>query len=62
MIRIKYKTGGFPQYGSLFIQIDNEQPELTGSIQKKPIASTQEPVIKSIRKAVSQVIKEHIYG
>lgn len=59
---MEYQTGGFPQSGSLFIQTDNEQPELTGSIHKKSAPSTQEPVIKSIRQAVSQAIKECVYG
>jgi hypothetical protein len=58
---MKYQTGGFPQSGSLFAQIDNEQ--LVGSILKgKSVPSTQEPVIESIRQAVLQAVKERIYG
>ena len=57
-----YQTGGFPLSGFLFIQIDNEQPELTGSIHKKSIPSTQEPVNESIKQSVSRVIKECVYG
>ena len=60
---MEYQTGGFPQSNSLFIQTDDEQPELTGSIlEGKPIVPTQEPIIKSIRQAVLQTIKERVYG
>lgn len=59
---MEYQTGGFPQNDSLFIQTDNEQLELTGSILKKSIAGTQEPIIESIRQAISQAVKERIYG
>lgn len=62
MVNTKYQTGGFPESGSLFIQIDDEQPELTGSILKKSIVDTQEPIIESIRQAISQAVKERIYG
>lgn len=58
---MKYQTGGFPENGSLFIQTDNEQ--LAGSIFKgKIIPSTQEPINESIRKAILQAVKEHVYG
>nr|DAT24868.1 MAG TPA: hypothetical protein [Bacteriophage sp.] len=58
---MKYQTGGFPENGSLFIQTDSEQ--LVGSIFKgKIIPSTQEPINESIRQAVLQSIKEHVYG
>lgn len=59
---MEYQTGGFSQSSSLFIQIDSEQPELTGPILKKSIAGTQEPIIESIRQAISQTVKERIYG
>lgn len=58
---MKYQTGGFPQSDSLFIQTDNEQ--LVGSVFKgKAIPSTQEPITESIRQAISQAVKECIYG
>ena len=59
---MEYQTDGFPESGSLFIQIDSGQPELTGPILKKSIAGTQEPIIESIRQAISQAVKEHVYG
>lgn len=58
---MKYQTGGFPENSSLFIQTDNEQ--LVGSVFKgKAIPSTQEPITESIRQAISQAVKECIYG
>ena len=58
---MKYQTGEFPQSNSLFIQTDNEQ--LVGSVFKgKAIPSTQEPITESIRQAISQAVKECIYG
>ena len=57
---MEFQTGGFPD-NLFFTQPGKEQPILVDS-SKKLIPSMQEPVIKSIRKAVSQVIKEHIYG
>lgn len=58
---MKYQTGGFPQSDSLFIQTDNEQ--LVGSIFKgKTVPSTQEPINESIKQAISQAVKECIYG
>ena len=59
---MEYQTGGFPQSGSLFTQIDSGQPELTGSILEKSIVDTQEPIIESIRQAISQAVKERVYG
>lgn len=59
---MEYQTGGFPQSSSLFIQIDSEQPELTGPILKKSIAGTQESINESIRQAVLQAVKERVYG
>lgn len=59
---MEYQTGGFPQSDSLFMQVDNEQPELTGFICKKSIVSTQEPINESIRKAILQAVKERVYG
>lgn len=42
-------------------QTDNEQ--LVGSIFKgKAVPSTQEPINESIKQAISQVVKECIYG
>ena len=39
----------------------NEQ--LVGSIfKRKTIPSTQEPINKSIRQAISQAVKERVYG
>lgn len=58
---MEYQTIGSPENGSLFIQTDNEQ--LVGSIFKgKTIPSTQEPINESIRKAIFQAVKEHVYG
>ena len=58
---MKYQTGGFPQSDSLFIQAGNEQ--LVGSIFKgKTFPSTQEPINENIRQAISQAVKECIYG
>ena len=58
---MKYQTGGFRQSDSLFVQTDDEQ--LVGSIFKgKTVPSTQEPINKSIRQAISQAVKERIYG
>lgn len=58
---MKYQTDGFPENSSLFIQTDNEQ--LVGSVFKgKAIPSTQEPITESIRQAISQAVKECIYG
>lgn len=58
---MKYQTGGFRQSDSLFVQIDDEQ--LVGSIFKgKTVPSTQEPINESIRQAISQAVKEYIYG
>lgn len=58
---MKYQTGGFPENGSLFIHTDNEQ--LVGSIFKgKTVPSTQEPINESIKQAISQAVKECIYG
>lgn len=58
---MKYQTGGFPQSDSLFIHTDNER--LVGSAFKgKTIPSTQEPINESIRQAISQAVKEYIYG
>ncbi len=62
MVNTKYQTGGFPESGSLFIQINDEQPELTDSILKKSIVGTQEPIIESIRQTILQAVKERIYG
>lgn len=58
---MKYQTGGFSENSSLFIHTDNEQ--LVGSIFKeKSIPSRQEPINESIRQAISQAVKEYIYG
>lgn len=62
MVNTKYQTDGFPESGSLFTQINDEQPELTGSILEKSIAGTQEPINESIRQAISQAVKERVYG
>lgn len=58
---MKHQTGGFLENGSLFIRTDNEQ--LVGSIFKgKTVPSTQEPINESIKQAISQAVKECIYG
>lgn len=58
---MKYQTGEFPQSDSLFIHTDNER--LVGSaFKEKMIPSTQEPINESIRQAISQAVKEYIYG
>lgn len=58
---MKYQTGGFSKIDSLFIHADNEQ--LVGSVFKgKMIPSTQEPITESIKQAISQAVKECIYG
>ena len=58
---MKYQTGGFSKSDSLFVQTDDEQ--LVGSIFKgKTVPSTQEPINESIKQAISQAVKECIYG
>lgn len=58
---MKYQTDEFPKSNSLFVQTDDEQ--LVGFIFKgKTVPSTQEPINESIRQAVSQAVKECIYG
>lgn len=58
---MKYQTDEFPKSNSLFVQTDDEQ--LVGSIFKgKTVPSTQEPINESIRQAISQAVKEYIYG
>lgn len=58
---MKYQTGGFRQSDSLFVQTDDEQ--LVGSVFKgKAVPSAQEPMNESIRQAISQAVKEYIYG
>ena len=58
---MKYQTDEFPKSDSLFVQTDDEQ--LVGSIFKgKTVPSTQEPINESIRQAISQAVKECIYG
>lgn len=58
---MKHQTGGFLENGSLFIHTDNEQ--LVGSIFKgKTVPSMQEPINESIKQAISQAVKECIYG
>lgn len=58
---MKYQTDGFPQNDSLFIYTGNKQ--LVGSIFKgKTVPSTQEPINESIKQAISQAVKECIYG
>ena len=58
---MKYQTDEFPKSNSLFVQTDDEQ--LVGSIFKgKAVPSTQEPINESIKQAVSQAVKECIYG
>lgn len=58
---MKYQTGGFPKSDSLFMHTDNER--LVGSVFKgKMIPFTQEPINESIKQAISQAVKEYIYG
>lgn len=58
---MKCQTSGFPQNDSLLIHTDNER--LVGSVFKRKIVpSMQEPINESIRQAISQAVKECIYG
>ena len=58
---MKYQTDESNKSNSLFVQTDDEQ--LVGSIFKgKAVPSTQEPINESIKQAVSQAVKECIYG
>lgn len=58
---MKYQTDEFPKSNSLFVQTDDEQ--LVGSaFKEKTVPSTQEPINESIKQAISQAVKEYIYG
>lgn len=61
VVNMKYQTGGFLKSDSLFMHTDNER--LVGSVfKRKTVPSMQEPINESIRQAISQAVKECIYG
>lgn len=54
----KYKKGGFPDNGDLFIRTSKKEIELVGTLDIKGVPHTSEQIPESIAKAVREAIEK----